>query len=154
MEINSPDAGSPAEQIARYLAGLFRELATGQPGSIVVGMDLSSAPAPGRVKRLVLIQIDTDGLELLSSIRRWWLADSKGFRAGTPDEWPYPGNYFADEGYEIQSPRVRFATDGRRVRFGVTLGPYWYWVREGLLTLDGGVAVDSLVDVFRNDKNE
>lgn len=147
-------ADSPAEPIARYLAGLFQELATGQLRSIVVGMDLSSAPASGRAKRLVLIQCDTDGLDLLSSFRYWWLADVQGFRAGSPDEWPYPGVFGAEEGFEIESPRIRFATDGRRMRLGVTLGPYWYWVKEGMLTAESTIASDTLIDVFRHDSAE
>lgn len=149
-EANPSCADSPAEQIARYLVGLFQELATGQPRSIVVGMDLSAAPASGRAKRLLLIQCDTDGLDLLSSFRRWWLADHQGFRVGSHAEWPYPGVFGADEGYEIESSRIRFATDGRHVRFGVTLGPNWYWVKEGIFSPEAGIAADSLVDVFRS----
>jgi hypothetical protein len=47
---------------------------------------------------------------------------------------------------------VRFATDGRRVRFGASLGPFWYWVREGPVAPDGTVVTGGLVDLFRNEQ--
>jgi hypothetical protein len=105
------------EVIAQQLAGLYRELAERQPFSAVARVELSAAASSGRATRLLICQCDTDGLELLSFFRRWWIVDAAGLHADV--EWPLSQALVDHEGWEAEIPVVKFATDGKRVRFGM-----------------------------------
>jgi hypothetical protein len=135
-----------ADAIAEQLAGLYRELVTGEPDSRVAGVPLSGADASGRAARLYLFQCDSDDLVLVSTFRRWWEADARGFR--WVERWPLTRELVASERFGVEFPYVRFATNGRRVRFGMSFGPQWYVVREGPLGPDGQFDPADLIGMY------
>jgi len=137
-----------SEVIAQQLAGLYRELADRRPFSDTTRVDLSAAAAFGNVDWLLICQCDTDGLELLSFFRRWWIVDGAGFHANP--KWPLTQAMIQRDGWEANFPFVKFATDGRRVQFGMRFGPDWYVAKEGPLNADGRFVPDQLVELFHS----
>src|SRR5436853_3912253 len=109
------DAIATADGIAVQLGGLFRELAGSEPVSRVAGVGLADADASGRAVRLYIFQCDSDDLTLVSTFRRWWVADADGFR--WVEGWPLTKELVQSDRFEVEFPYVRFGTDGRRVRF-------------------------------------
>ncbi len=134
--------------IAHQLGGLFQELANRKLFSDIVRVDLSAAGASGRLLRLLICQCDTDELELLSFVRRFWVADAAGLRADA--EWPLTSDFVQHEGWETIAPFIKFATNGRRVVFGMKFGPNWYIVREGPIRVDGRFVPHELTTVFQS----
>jgi len=134
--------------MAQQLAGLYLELPERQPFSTVAQIELSAAGASGRATRLLICQCDTDDLELLSFFRRWWVVDAAGFHADA--KWPLSQTLVRHEGWEAEFPFVKFATDRRRVRFGMKLGSRWYVVKEGPVGADGHYVPEQLVEAFRS----
>jgi len=133
-----------ADAVAAYLAGVFHELATGKRRSELLQLCLARAAASGRAKRLVIAQCDSDDCQLCSPIRCWWVVDSAGIRT---ESHPLGCGILADD-FMIESPVLRFATDGSRVRMGAALGPDWYWVKFGRVNESGGVMGETLTDEF------
>src|SRR5262249_8761483 len=123
------------DAIAQQLASLYRELVDRQPFSEVARVELSAAGASGRASRLLICQCDTDDLELLRFFRRWWVVDAAGLHADT--KWPLNKALVQQEGWEADFPFIKFATDGRSVRFGMRFGPRWYVVKAGPVGADG-----------------
>src|SRR5437588_5251121 len=113
-----------SDVIAQQLAGLYRELADRRPFSDTTRVDLSPAAASGNVVWLLICQCDTDGLELLSFFRRWWIVDGAGFHANP--KWPLTQAMVQRDDWEAKFPFVKFATDGHRVQFGMRFGADWY----------------------------
>jgi len=135
-----------ADVIAEQLAGLYRELAEREPYSRVAGVSLSDAEASGRAIRLYLFQCDSDDLVLVSTFRRWWEADAAGFR--WVERWPLTRELVQGDQFGVEFPFVKFATQGRRVRFGMRFGPNWYVGREGPLSPDGRFDPTTLIDPY------
>lgn len=135
------------DAIVNQLAGLYRELVDRQPFSEVAWTELSSAGASGRAEGLLICQCDIDGLGLLSYFRRWWLVDDKGLHGDA--KWPLSHAMVKQEGWDSTFPFVKFATDGRRVRFGMRFGAWWYVVKEGPLGADGQFVPQQLVEEYR-----
>jgi hypothetical protein len=129
------------------LAGVYRELADHHPFSEVARVELSAAAAWSRVERLLICQCDTDGLELVSYFRRWWIADGAGLHADA--EWPLSREVVRHEGWEAKTPFIKFAMDGCWVQFGMRFGPRWYVVRKGPLGDDGRFVPEQLAEEFR-----
>ena len=130
--------------IAEYLGRLYDELATEQMFSEIANISLDTAPASGHAKRLTVWMCATGDLNLVSIICCGWIVDKEGFRhAGFP---LFTGEILQREDWEIEYPYVKFATDGRRVRFGMRFGPAWYAVREGDVNATGEVDSSSLID--------
>ncbi len=125
------DANVAADAVAHQLSGLFRELADGCPHSDVVAVSLVDAPASGRAERLYVFQCDSEDLQLVGTIRRSWETDAFGFRSF--DRRSLTSEMVQSERWGVEMPYVRFATDGRHVRFGMRFGPSWYVAREGAL---------------------
>jgi len=63
-------------------------------------------------------------------------ADAGGFR--WVEKWPLDRNLVQGDRLGVECPYVRFGTDGRRVRFGMSFGRSWYVGREGPLVAGGG----------------
>jgi hypothetical protein len=133
--------------IAQQLAGLYRELVDRQPFSEVARVELSAAGASGRAVRLLICQCDSDDLQLLSILRRWWVVDAEGFHGEV--KWPLSKALVQQEGWEAESPFIKFATNGRRVKFGMRFGPRWYVAKEGPVGADGRFVPEQLVELFR-----
>ena len=132
-----------ADPIAANFIKLYQELSSGLLRSEVLQMDLSEAPARGRAKRLVIAQCDNEA-ELAGLIRAWWVADKGGL---CRNRCPFgPGEL--PEDFAVESPMIRFATDGRHVRIGARFGPQWYWRKSGTVTEQGELVASSLVDEY------
>src|SRR5262249_51989459 len=93
---------------APQLAGLCREVVDRHPVSEVAQVELSAASASGRAARLLICQCDTDGLQLLSFFRRWWVVDAAGLHADVM--WPLTREAVRDGDGEAEFPFVKFAT--------------------------------------------
>jgi hypothetical protein len=136
----------PIEQrIAQYLSGAFLELASGRSYSQILNMDLSKADARGCATRLVILQCDSDDLQLVSIIRKHWLVDYQGIR-NEIWPWSFPRGLMPED-FQI-NPYIRFATDGVRLRIGAAFGPAWYWVKFGFIPSDEAIATDAFADEF------
>jgi len=139
---------SVPDAIAGQLAGLFCELVARQPFSEVARVELSAAPASGAASRLLICQCDCDDLRLLSYFRRWWVVDAEGIHADP--EWPLTQAMVQQKSWEAEFPFIKFATDRRRVEFGMRFGPMWYVVKEGPLGADGRFVPHELRESFRS----
>jgi hypothetical protein len=53
------------------------------------------------------------------------------------------------EDWESEFPFVKFATDGRRVKFGMRFGAEWYVVKECPVGPDGKFAQEQLTEICR-----
>src|SRR5437870_859198 len=113
-----------SEIIARQLAGLYQELVGRQSFSKVAGVGLSNAEASGRAERLLICQCDGEDLELRSTFSHFWIVDEAGFNPGR--KWPLTTEIVNQEDWETRFPFIKFATDGRCIRFGMRFGPSWY----------------------------
>ena len=133
--------------IAQQLAGLYLELTGCQSFSSVARIELSEAAASGRASLLLICECNTDGLELCSIFRRWWVVDATGFHSD--EKWPFTKALIEHDGWEAEFPFVKFATDGHRIRFGLRFGPDWYVVKEGPLGADGRFVPDQLFEKHR-----
>jgi hypothetical protein len=140
------NAAAVADGVASQLSGLFRELADRDPVSRVAGVRLADAAASGRAVRLYIFRCDSDDLSLVSTFRRWWVADADGFRLVA--DWPLTTEQVRSDWFGVEFPYVRFGTDGRRVRLGMRFGPSWYLAREGPLAAGGGFDVGQLIDPY------
>jgi len=140
------DATKVADAIAAQLSGLFRELAEDEPFSRVAGVSLADTDASGRAVQLFIFQCDSDDLVLVSTFRRWGVADAGGFR--WLEEWPLTRELVQSERFGVEFPYVRFGTDGRRVRFGMSFGRSWYVAREGPRVAGGGFDSGCLIDPY------
>lgn len=134
------------DTIAQQLAVLYRKLVEREPFSEVARVELSTAGASGRAARLLICQCDTDGLELHSFFRRWWVVDAVGLHADA--QWPLSNAMVQQEGWENDFPFIKFASDGRRVRFGLKFGDRWYVVKEGPIGDDGRFVPEQLVQEY------
>jgi hypothetical protein len=106
--------------LALQLAGIYQELVERRPFSDIARVPLGEATARGRALRLVVFQCDSEYLFLAGNIRRWWVIDNRGWH---PDgEWPVTTEQLRADDGQSHLPIVKFATDGRRVRFGMRLG--------------------------------
>lgn len=130
-----------AESVASRLAGVYAELVAGLPRSEVLRLDLTKAAANGQAKRLIIAQCDSE-VELVGTIRAWWLVDEAGLRR---HECPL-GQGLLPEEFMIESPVIRFATDGKRVRVGATFGPNWYRIKFGELDEHGHFVAARMFD--------
>jgi hypothetical protein len=134
--------------IAQQLGGIYHELVDKKPFSEIARVPLAQASASGRALRLVIWQCDAEVLFLAGVSRRWWVADASGLH---PDgEWPLSDELLNSERGASENPRIKFATDRQRVRFGMSLGMtkpgrYWYASCEAPLGPDGRFIPDQLV---------
>lgn len=131
--------------IAHQLGYLYDELATRREFSIVAGIRIADAEAFGRAARMYLLECDSNDLVLTSMFRRWWQVDERGF--SRLEEWPISRERAASQSFTIESPYIKFATNGLRVRFGMRFGPRWYAVREGTLGPGGQIDPGALVSL-------
>ena len=108
----------------------------------------------GRIRRLIILECDGDGLSLYSMFRASWVADENGLRQLTDN------NPFTDcpksatgkwheipEDYSITNPTLKYNSDGKWVRIGMRFGPDWYVVKQGQLNHDGAPESSSLADM-------
>ena len=125
-----------SESIATYFADVFEDLSGRRPFCRSIAHDISSAPAFGHAKRMIITECDSDNLTLNSVFRASWVVDHSGchvqpdpFR-NCPQSDRLPASREILPDYEIENPRFRFSADGQRIRIGLHLGPNWYVVKE------------------------
>jgi hypothetical protein len=128
--------------IARYLSGVYAELVEGRAYSDLLRLDISTAPARGQARRLVIGQRDGEGLDASGLILQYWVADSGGIRE---DRRAVPRGSWGQE-YLIENPMVLFTSDGRGVALAAKLGPNWSRFKQGRVSEAGTVLPESLVD--------
>ena len=130
------------KQFARILAAMD---GASRPTRLL-GLDLASAPSDCLPTQLIVLQSDSDDLTLTSVVRDWWIV-SRSDITHRPD-WPLPKGEFGCE-FHLASPCLRFATNGERIRYGLTLGPRWYCAMESRL-VDFGEREDRVENTFEH----
>jgi hypothetical protein len=123
-------------EIASYLSGVYRELSEGRGYSNLLRLDISTAPASGRAKRLVIGQRDGEGLNANGLVIQYRVADNEGFRED-PQAVPH-GSWGED--HLIENPMVLFISDGQGVWLAAKFGPNWNRFKLGRLNDVGGRA--------------
>lgn len=135
-----------SDTIARQLSGIYRELGERRPYSAIARVELTEAGAWGRARQLLIGQCDIDGLTLLSIYAWVWVVDEGGFRPES--SWPLTQDLVAQDDWMNEMPVIKFASDGRRVRFGMKFGPQWYVAREGPINASRGFDPEDLIDPY------
>jgi hypothetical protein len=129
-------------EIASYLSGVYGELSEGRGYSDLLRLDISTAPASGRAKRLVIGQRDGEGLNANGLVIQYWVADNEGFRE---DPQAVPRGSWGED-HLIENPMVLFISDGQGVWLAAKFGPNWNRFKLGRLNDVGAVQPENLVD--------
>lgn len=91
-----------------------------------LGFDFQTHPRGLQPERLLILRCDSDDLKLTSVMRNCWVVDQAGIRS--PGKRPLPENFGME--FFLRNPKIKYSTNQERIRYGLTLGPGWYGIRE------------------------